>query len=450
MQVLEFDFDWQAGESIQASELASTCASLRIQINNSILTRVVDHCDNRVREFIHVPLYPLAEWLATNWWTLIHESEYRTGLDNPSFLERHAIAPSSEGYRYPNMQVVSFDTRTRVTWEHERLQWTDLEFLEREGCEWIDKERFIEACASLVDDVIARLMACDITNTLLQEEWETIQRADPEEQKFCRTAATLGLDPYSIDGVRQSEVILLEETLSGAVLEEALPVISAERLETELVAIQRVLRVGKANTIPLNRLTALRSEIDVTANDEAHDPPWMLGYNLARNVRTQLDLDGMPLASWPALGQALGERRIEDGRLSRSKAFSQSRLLNGVVTSSDEGLPAFAFRPGGTSQTCRFRFCRGLAELLLAPGSDALLTSARSNRQQRGRAFAAEFLAPSNSLREELHQSVLDEDEIEDLASRFGVSQWVIEHQVKNHGIARIKHENLRDESWIQ
>ena len=449
MQVLEFDFNWQADESIQASELASTCAALRIRINNSILTRVVDHSDKRVREFIHVPLYPLAEWLATNWWTLIHESEYRTGLDNPSFLERHALAPSREGYRYPNMQVVSFDARTRVTWKHERFQWTDLEFLEREGCEWIDKERFIETCASFVDDVVARLTTCDITNTLLQEEWETIRRADREEQSFCKTAAALGLDPYSIDDGRQSEVMLLEETLSGAVLEEALPVISAERLETELRAIQRVLRVGKANTIPLNRFTALRSEIDLTAIDEAHDPPWMLGYNLARIVRTQLDLDGMPLASWPALSQALGESRIEDGRLSRSRAFSQSKLLNGIVTSGDEGLPAFAFRPGGTSQSCRFRFCRGLAELLLAPGSDALLTSARSNRQQRGRAFAAEFLAPSNSLREQLHSSVLDEDEIEDLASRFGVSQWVIEHQVKNHGIAQIKHDNLREEPWM-
>ena len=447
MQVLEFDFDWQADESVQASELASTCASLRIRVNNSILTRVVDHSDKRVREFIRVPLYPLAEWLATNWWTLIHESEHRTGLDNPSFLERHAIAPSREGYRYPNMQVVPFDTRTRVTWKHESLQWTDLEFLEREGCEWIDKERFIESCASLVDDVVARLVTSDITNTLLQEEWESIRRADPEEQSFCKTAAALGLDPYSIDGGRRSELIRLEETLSGAVLEEALPVIDAERLDTELRTILRVLRVGKANTIPLNRFTALRSEIDLTAKDEAHDPPWMMGYNLARNVRAQLDLDGMPLASWPALSQALGESRIEDGRLSRSRAFSQSRLLYGVVTSGDEGLPAFAFRPGGTSQTSRFRFCRGLAELLFNPGSDALLTGARSNRQQRDRAFAAEFLAPSNSLREQLHSSVLDEDEIEDLASRFGVSHRVMEHQVRNHRIARIKHENPPDES---
>jgi len=40
-----------------------------------LLTRVVDPSDHRIRDLIHVPLYSLAEWLATNWWSLLHESE---------------------------------------------------------------------------------------------------------------------------------------------------------------------------------------------------------------------------------------------------------------------------------------------------------------------------------------------------------------------------------------
>ena len=111
--------------------------------------------------------------------------------------------------------------------------------------------------------------------------------------------------------------------------------------------------------------------------------------------------------------------------------------MNGVVTSDDNGDPAFAIRRGYESAR-RFQFCRGLAEVLVSPNSDALLTQARSDRQQRSRAFAAEFLAPSAALGSRVPRSTLDEDGIDELAAEFGVSPMVIAHQVQNHNIARI------------
>ena len=448
MQTLEFDFEWEAANGIKGLELASTWASLRIQVNNSVLTRVLDPSGNRVRDRIHVPLYPLAEWLATNWWFLLHESEDRMGIADRPFMERHALGPSREGYRFPNIHVVSFDTRTRVTWKHDRLRWTGLEFLDREGCEWIDKEGFHQACADLVDAVVERLASCGLRNTLLGEEWQAIRDADQEERKFCQTAAALGLDPYSIDALHQTRVFGIEKALSGAVFEEALPILDVDRLETELVAIARALRVGKSASIPLQRFTSLRDEVIHLVTPQGQNRPWGVGYSLAREVRAQLGLDGTPLSSWPSLSRALGEPRLADGRLSRSRAFYRAVRLDGVVTSDDDGLPAFAFRPGGGSPTCRFRLCRGLAELLLRPRSDALLTTARSNRQQLGRAFAAEFLAPSAGLQECVHYYVLDEEEVAELAERFGVSPWVIEHQIENHRIAQIRGRDHRERSW--
>ncbi len=439
MRPLEFEFEWQDAEGVKGSELACTWASLSIRVNNSVLTRVVDPSDHRVREHIHVPLYPLAEWLATNWWSILHESEDRVGLDDRSFLERHALGPTREGYRFPNMQVVSFDTRTRITWKHDTLRWTKLEFLDRQGCEWIDKQEFRETCASLVDAVVARLASWDVGNTFLQAEWGAIRGADPQERRFCETAGALGLDPYSIDEVHKENILRLDEKLSVAVFKEALPILRADSLGTELFAIQKVLRLGKASSIPLERLTCVRDEVVQSVNGRSRERPWLGGYLLAREVRTRLGLDGTPVASWPALSRALDEPRIADGRLSRSTAFNHAAGLEGVVTSSEAGLPAFAFSPGGYSQTSRFRFCRGLAELLVAPGSDALLTTSRSSRQQCGRAFAAEFLAPSVGLRQHVHRDVLDEEEVEELAFQFGVSPWVIKHQIENHGIAQIK-----------
>lgn len=448
MQTLEFNFDWEAASGIKGPELASTWASLRIRVNNSVLTRVLDPSDNRVRDCIHLPLYPLAEWLATSCWFLLHESEDRMGNSDLPFMERHALGPSREGYRFPNIHVVSFDTETRVTWKHDRLRWSGLEFLDREGCEWIDKDGFRQACAGLVDAVVERLMSRGVRNTLLEEEWQAIRDADEEEQRFCQMAGALGLDPYSIDPRDRTRVFRIEKALSGAVLEEALPILHVDRLDTELAAIARVLKVGKAASIPLERFTSLRDEVVDLPLSHGDNRPWGVGYSLARQVRAGLGLDGTPLPSWPSLSRALSEPRLADGRLSRSRAFHRAGRLDGVVTSNDDGLPGFCFRPGGTSRTRRFRFCRGLAELLSRPRSDALLTRARSSRQQMGRAFAAEFLAPSAGLRECVHGHALDEEEVADLASRFGVSALVVERQIENHGIARIGRRDHRGRHW--
>ena len=438
MPNLEFEFEWQAAEGIEGRELASTWASFMVRVNDSILTRVVDHTDSRVRERIHVPLYPIAEWLATNWWCLLHESEDRIGVTESSFRQRHALGSSREGYRYPDLQVVSSDTNTRLAWKNDQLQWSCLEFLEREGCQWIDKLEFRDTCARFVDCVVARLSSSGVTDTLLQEEWRAIRDADEDERKFCQTAAALGCDPYSIDQDTQADVFRVEEVLGGAVFQEALPILHTAKLEVELATIERVLRVGKAKSIPLERVHSIRDDVSRAVAEEPADRPWMVGYSLARQVRSRLDLDGTPLPSWRNLGQALGEPSIEEGGVTRSKAFNRADLLEGVVTSDEHGLPGFAIRPGANS-SCRFRFCRGLAELLLSPGADALVTSARSSRQQRSRAFAAEFLAPSAGLEARLPRRILNEDDIGGLASEFGVSPWVIELQVANHGIAQIR-----------
>jgi Zn-dependent peptidase ImmA (M78 family) len=80
-----------------------------------------------------------------------------------------------------------------------------------------------------------------------------------------------------------------------------------------------------------------------------------------------------------------------------------------------------------------------LAEVLVSPGSDALLTQARSDRQQRSRAFAAEFLAPSSGLRARLSRAVVGEHDVDAVAAEFGVSPLLVAHQLRNHDIARIR-----------
>lgn len=439
MPDLEFDFDWKEIDGIRGPELASTLAALSIRVKDSVLTRVADHDDGlRVRNRIHAPLYPLAEWLTENWWLLLHESDDRRA--DPSFLHRHELGPSREGYGFPNVEVVSFDARTRISWKHEPSQWHNIEFLERAGAEWIDKDEFRRVCADFIDKVIRRLSSKGIEGTLLQEDWAAIQNTDDEERIFCATAAGLGWDPYAIDDAQRASVLCIGEVLHGAVFEEAVPILNAETLEADLAAIVRILEGGKTAGLPLERLASIRDAACRKIENEFPDRPWRIGYSLARAVRKQLGLDGAPLKSWTALSRALDEPRI--GRGAATRPFSGAMRLDGVVTTDGAGQPALAFRRGGRSTTLRFSFCRALAEFLLSPGTDALLTRTHSTRQQRGRAFAAEFLAPADGLRAGMRRNPLDEEDIEKLAVDFGVSPWVIERQVRNHGLANIQYDS--------
>jgi Zn-dependent peptidase ImmA (M78 family) len=67
------------------------------------------------------------------------------------------------------------------------------------------------------------------------------------------------------------------------------------------------------------------------------------------------------------------------------------------------------------------------------------VTRTRSERQKRNRAFAAEFLAPADMIREKIAADRLWEDDLEELGEVFGVSPRVIRHQVINHRLAFVE-----------
>ena len=114
MQRLQFEIEWLDGSRIQGLELAATFARVQIRVGESILTRAFDHETNAVRDFVLVPLYPLAEWLASNWWTLIHESENPASRRHHGFHGRHCLGAEREGYAFPRLELVSWGARTRI------------------------------------------------------------------------------------------------------------------------------------------------------------------------------------------------------------------------------------------------------------------------------------------------------------------------------------------------
>ena len=434
MPELSFDIDWVDAEGICGPELSATWASLRIRAGDSVLTRVLDSRAKTVREVVYVPLYPLAEWLASNWWFLTREFENPAKEGDPDFHRRHALGASREGYAFPNLEVVPSGARTRLAWDREQFPWGRIEFLDR-GELWMDSGEFRETCADLIDRVIRRLAALEIDETFLQEEWSAIQTADDDESRFCRTAAGLGWDPYALDDERRGQILLVAEKL-GALLDEAVPAMDAENLHVGWPAIVSALEQAKRNAVSFRCLDQHGAE--VVQDEGTGGSPWEAGYGLARRLRRSLGVDGRPLPTMTQIAEALDEDpALLETATRPAGMFIDTPLIDGVITRNDDQIPAFAFRRIGKDGR-RFHFCRALIEVLASPGADALITRAYSERQQRNRAFATEFLAPSSGLRERISRPVVGSEDIDELALEFGVSSRVIEHQIANHRIARI------------
>ncbi len=68
---LRFRFDWEPViEAVRAPELRSTWARLEAWVGDTCITLVEDVSTGSIRRSISVPLYPLAEWMAFNWWSI--------------------------------------------------------------------------------------------------------------------------------------------------------------------------------------------------------------------------------------------------------------------------------------------------------------------------------------------------------------------------------------------
>ena len=428
MTAIRFDADWQDGRGIEGEELSATFASLRIDVKGQLLTHVIDNRAQTTRDRIFVPLYSVAEWLVTNWWFINYESENPKKKTDPAFSHRHSWGATTDGYALPDLTITTSGSQTHLRWGRRSTSWAKLAFLD-EGHAIVDRAQFMEDCADFIDRVTRRLLACGIESTLLQDEWTAIQATDEDESEFCALSAGLGWDPYDLDDAMQGHVVTLADQL-GPLSAEAIPAIDASKPLDDCSAILAAIEEARSNTLRLpSGLTLIG---DGRFNNR---PPWQTGYDLARTARSELGLDGQPIQNTELLAEALGQS-VEALRQATEPVapLEHLALVDGVVARGAGDGASFGLKSRG-QVSWRFLFCRALAEAMSGHG-DALVTRGNTEQQQRNRAFAAEFLAPSASLSEKISSPVVDEEQVADLAEEFGVSSWVISHQIENHGIA--------------
>lgn len=430
MTAIDFRFDWHDGKGLRGPELAATFASLCIDVGRRSLTTVFDERARTVRNRIFVPLYPVAEWLAANWWFVAFEHENTTKSAHPAFIRRHSLGTGTDGYAMPDLTIFPYGGRTQLRWGELQPAHTRTVFWSS-GSVVVDREQFMHDCATFIDAVVTRLFEHGIHSTFLQDEWAAIQAMDEQESSFCEMAAGLGWDPYDLDDNEQSQVITLADQL-GELREEAVAVIDWQDPTKDGLVILDAVEDAKEYELPLGDILS-----GLASGESRELPPWEDGYRLAQKVRSHLGLDGQPLRSGEELAAALNQDTTALNRATNPLApLSDLRLIDGVVARGASGGVSFGLKEKGEIGK-RFLFCRALGEAIASRGA-GLVTRGTTRRQQTNRAFAAEFLAPSRSLGERITHPAVDDEQVDDLAEEFGVSAQVIRHQVENHRLAML------------
>lgn len=426
---LRFVYEWERGDGVSAPELAATWARLEIWVGDSCLTQVEDTTSLSARRGIYCSLYPLAEWVAFNWWMLqanvrpagqARSVPWRRGA---AWMRHHALRSAGDGFLWPDVLVLPEGAATRLVWHPDGETGPDRSIRYLTGGEaLIERGRVLRALTQLVVSVLGRLKDQGVGDTALSEEWDALSATGEDEREFCLAVARLGFDPYCVDESIKTSVQASSDRLPEDMLVDFLESVTPSKIADGLSWIDRSSEaIDRTDAAPSPALKAIRSEVASLAPTTAH-LPWDEGWQQARTLRGLFDLP--PDAAFEMNGMIQHKRRQ-----------SSDRALQGLggLSSSDAGVLISARRLKEPDA----RFARARALWHFAYGRTPqrfLLTPSHADRQRVERAFAAELLAPADGVRALLddESGVVTPEDVEDVATRFGVSPFVVRHQVAN------------------
>ncbi len=419
---IRFHFDWvDAGPS--PDKLAEvTMASLRISAGRSTITAVVDRQSRRYSDVITVPLFNIAEWLVLNWFSVWHEVA-DTKEQSAGFKARHNLYFAGDGFALPKLTIAPTSSeRIDLQWTKYRPRHARIEFLEA-GSQTVERPELDTELRTLIDSVLQRTQENPETKTAsddLSRVWDGLNNLDEDEVEFSRAASLFGADPFDIDDATAAIVTEFWKNSDPSVREDALALSDRTELPTIanwLTRAQSTLGDWRVH----NDWAEVRDELPEV---EFGGLPWEGGYDLARKARRYVAENGGPID-------------LKQGRaaIPYKQVSPPSIRIQGLVGA---GAPACVMGRRHLLST-RFVQARALGDYLGRAGDGyGVISSLATERQAQSRAFAAEFLAPSKSLRDRIRTEFADSDQIDDLGREFRVSTEVVRRQIENHRIARL------------
>ena len=308
-----------------------------------------------------------------------------------------------------------------------------------------------------VEAVMDRLEGFEETEVrAFRQDWTAIAKATEQERRLCEWSARLGIDPFDPEELTDELAETLPELMSGldAVLRDDL--LDAERphtLQRDIGWLRRAESLAADAGSARNREPTLRSprrsgRVEGSAVADNPRAVWSdvdtgtahnLGYECAATLRQHLSpADGYePIGDMDEILVRLGWAQSPSRTM---EAESESPLGAALTRSEDGASVAILANAGADTDANRFRLARSIYLRHFSHSQRTyrrLVTDAHTREQRTSRAFAAEFLAPAAGLSQHLGGRASPRD-MEELAHHYGVSSWVIGHQIQNHRLAWI------------
>lgn len=418
-------FEWEESPRVRAPELSATWARLEIHVDDKVVTRVNAERSGSVRTGIYVPLFPIAEWIVSNWFFLWEEWR----LDAPQ--SRHNLLAAREGFALPDLALHPTESHMKLIWQRKPAPYSGLEFLEG-GKATVLKAAVREECTRLVEAVVERLNGLRPEDqgigSRLGSDWESLKTvlANDEQRAFSERAARLGHDPFAINDEDADQIENLGSILPRPIVDDFCDAIPQREITSGAETVRRFIDAAATKSQPApawERLLRDPSRYNTAT-------PWRDGYRQASRFRSLLGLNGdTPADLGPYLSEKLGSFVAEE--------FDLPSGIDGISCRFHNSAPIFGFTASLRDEQKRFVFARAVGDFL-SFGDSSLITHGPSEHQQRNRAFAAEFLAPAEALRNRIRTATVGEDAVDELAAEFQVSSFVILHQIQNHKIATL------------
>ena len=415
---LKFDPQWTSmgdGEEV----MRHTSALLGIEVGGHLATRVEDRWSRSVTDRIHVSSWPLALWLAANWWRLRWEQR-PSARPSVDWRLAHQLVSAGHGFVWPRLEfapdgeTVEIRADPAPATEKQPYGYLDSFTVSISGRE------FERAVDEFIDVVIARLGSLGVEDLELPSIWNSVraERADAALAEVRRLEAMLGFDPEEAPEGLVEKLIRLRPQVGDQAVFELAPVCggsdAAERLRDVLAVEQEATVRG-------------RMELPSVAAPDPQGAPWERGKHLALELRKTMGRTSGPLSS-DCLAELLGVSvsTLREGQ-------QDKRLPIGLAVRSGEHDFKYAFRKRLGSGR-RFEAARWIAGALVFRSNQRWLpvTDASTAHQKIQRAFAAELLAPVADLKQALASDFSDAA-IEEVADEFDVSPLVVSSQLANN-----------------
>lgn len=425
---LKIELEWLEGSDGDPVE-RSTFAQIEINAAQQITTELEDLFARTVRPGLRASAYDLAVWLSENWWRLRWEPQART----VDWRLSHVVAAIGGGVAWPDVAFASDGVHVLVA---ARKTYSGpgapVRYL-RDVDVHVSAAAF-EACIDeFVQRVLARLSSLNVDGAHLGLLWQQLlaERHEQEIAAYRRLEALLGFDP---DEAPDDLIASLRATTNEAghsAVDEVAAATKARSPETLRDILQRTRESGVS--IRVESASSILSQY--SRRIRPTELPWVRAKWGARLTRDVWGIDQGPISN-RALSELLG---VPESFLTYTSSNGLPVAAGLRTNHGTDDVNVVMRAKVGTGR--RFEIMRLVADHIVAPYDDRLLpvTAARTDRQKYQRAFAQEFLLPSDELYDQLGQprpgeDDISDDDIEDVAERYDVSPVLVRTVLVNRG----------------